>query len=88
MRHSTIQSLPLPEKAPSFLLSKHGSSLHRKVEQIQDRHPDWAPEALRRALFRQGLTAPLDHLREFMDDSLENMLPLRLVKARLREMSF
>lgn len=83
---SLITQLPLPERSPTLLLSQHGSVLRRLVSQIKERHPDWAPETVRRMLFKQGLTAPLADLYKIMreDEALfRNMLPLRLVKARL-----
>ncbi len=88
MSHSVLTQLPLPEKGPAFLLSRHDSVLRRRVEQLQMRHPDWTPEAVRRALFKQGLAVSLADLREVMQDDSQpdDMLPMRLVKARLGQL--
>jgi hypothetical protein len=88
MSHSVLTQLPLPEKGPAFLLSRHSKTLRRRVEQLQMRHPDWTPEAVRRALFKQGLTVLLADLREIMQDDLrqDDMLPMRVVKARLDQL--
>jgi len=80
-----IYTLPLIERAPSFLLTRESDALRRKVQQIQRRHPDWEPEAIQRALFRQGFAVALRDLYDCLerDPELEGLRPLRLVKYEL-----
>jgi hypothetical protein len=80
-----IYTLPLIDRAPSFLLTSESDVLRRKVQQIQQRHPDWEPEAIQRALFRQGFAVTLRDLYSCMerDPELETLRPLRLVKYEL-----
>lgn len=80
-----IHTLPLIDRAPSFLLTAESRALRRKVQEIQQRHPDWEAEAIQRALFRQGFAVSLRDLRGCMerDPNLEGLRPLRLVKYQL-----
>ncbi|ADH65450.1 hypothetical protein Mesil_3664 (plasmid) [Allomeiothermus silvanus DSM 9946] len=80
-----IHTLPLIDRAPSFSLTAGSRTLRRKVREIQQRHPDWEPEAIQRALFRQGFAVLLPDVRQVVekDPDLEGLRPLRLVKYEL-----
>jgi hypothetical protein len=81
MRHSAI---PLPERSPALAPSQR--QLSRLVEELLERHPDWTPEAIRRALFLRGLAADPRLLRaevEAQGGGYADFLPMRLVKERL-----
>ena len=82
---SHIHTLPLIDRAPSFLLTAGSRTLRRKVREIQRHHPDWEAEAIQQALFRQGFAVALQDLRSCLkrDPDLEGLRPLRLVKYEL-----
>lgn len=81
MRHSAI---PIPEKSPALAPSQR--RLGRLVEELLEQHPDWTPEAIRRALFLRGLAADPCLLRaevEAQGAGYGDLLPVRLVRERL-----
>lgn len=88
MRHSVdpiaISVFPLPERSPALAPGRR--SLERLVQEMSERHPDWTPEAMRRAMFLRGLAADASLLQAVAEEQcgvLEDLRPARLVRQML-----